>query len=60
MNDMHKNPEKMDRDSIIKQYDKIQTLRKNEDNKEIALKMAGRQMELWDYAKKHNFERKLL
>ena len=57
---MHKNPEKMDRDMIIKQYNDIQRLRENENNKRIALKMAERQIELWNYAKNKGFGRKLI
>ena len=58
--DIKEKPQNMDRNSIIKQYNEIQRLRENEDNKEKALQMSKRQMELWDYAKDNGFHRELL
>jgi len=54
------NPEDMDRKEIIDQYQEIQRLRENEKSKNIALNMAKRQMELWDYAKSKGFHKQLL
>ena len=57
---LEKEPKDMDKETIINQYWDIQELRENEHNKELALKMAERQMELWDYAKKNGFYKELV
>lgn len=58
--EIDKDPKDMDKESIVKQYWEIQRLRENEENKELALKMSERQMELWEYAKKNGFHTELV
>lgn len=57
---VNKDPENMDKEKIITVYQDLHRMHKNETNTEIALKMAERMMELWNYAKKHNFEDELV
>jgi hypothetical protein len=58
--EINKDAKDMDKESIVKQYWEIQRLRQNEENKELALKMSERQMELWDCAKKNGFHTELV
>lgn len=60
MKDITKDPEKMDKSEIVDRYQDLHRMHKNETNTEISLKIAERMMDLWDYAKKHNFESELV
>jgi hypothetical protein len=57
---VNKNRENMDNDKIVKVYWDLHRMHKNENNPQIALKIAERKQELWNYAKKHGFHRELL
>ena len=56
----NKNPEKMDNDKIVKVYKDLHRMHKNENNPQIALKIAERKQELWEYAKNNGFAKELL
>lgn len=57
---VNKDPEKMDKSEIVDRYQDLHRMHKNETNTEIALKIAERKQELWNYAKNHGFHRELL
>ena len=50
----------MDNDKIVKVYKDLHRMHKNENNPEIALKIAQRKQELWEYAKNNGFAKELL
>lgn len=60
MKDITKDPEKMEKRELIDRYQDLHRMHKNETNQEIALKIAERKMDLWNYAKKHNYHSELV
>lgn len=58
--ELDKDPKDMEKSHIEKQYWEIQRLRENETNAELAVKMAERQNELWQYAKRKGFHKELI